>query len=59
MTRQEEVKTPTKRIDVKLLNDDARTFEAFKRMLEVTTGFDNLNNTDVIKWLIKNNTLGE
>ncbi|MEL0014482.1 MAG: hypothetical protein VW715_04670 [Rhodospirillales bacterium] len=59
MTRQEEVKTPTKRIDVKLLNDDARTFEAFKRMLEETTGFDNLNNTDVIKWLIKNNTLGE
>ncbi len=59
MTRQEEAKTPTKRIDVKLLNDDARTFEAFKRMLEETTGFDNLNNTDVIKWLIKNNTLGE
>ncbi len=59
MTQQEEAKTPTKRIDVKLLNDDARTFEAFKRMLEETTGFDNLNNTDVIKWLIKNNTLGE
>ncbi len=59
MTRQEEVKTQTKRIDVKLLNDDARTFEAFKRVLEEKTGFDNLNNTDVIKWLIKNNNLGE
>lgn len=59
MTQQEEAKTQTKRIDVKLLNDDARTFEAFKRVLEDKTGFDNLNNTDVIKWLIKNNTLGE
>lgn len=59
MTRQEEAKTQTKRIDVKLLNDDARTFEAFKRVLEEKTGFDNLNNTDVIKWLIKNNNLGE
>lgn len=48
-----------KRIDVKLLNDDARAFEAFKRVLEEKTGFENLNNTDVIKWLIKNNTLGE
>ena len=52
-------KSTLKRIDVKLLNDDARAFEAFKRVLEDTTGFENLNNTDVIKWLIKNNTLGE
>ena len=59
MTRQEETKTQTKRIDVKLLNDDARTFETFKKILEEKTGFENLNNTDVIKWLIKNNTLGE
>ena len=59
MTRQDETKTQPKRIDVKLLNDDARAFEAFKKILEDKTGFENLNNTDVIKWLIKNNTLGE
>ena len=56
---QDQNKSTLKRIDVKLLNDDARAFEAFKRVLKDTTGFENLNNTDVIKWLIKNNTLGE
>tara|TARA_Y100000004_G_C8836710_1_gene378618 strand:+ start:551 stop:757 length:207 start_codon:yes stop_codon:yes gene_type:complete len=59
MTQRDETKTQTKRIDVKLLNDDARAFETFKKTLEDKTGFENLNNTDVIKWLIKNNTLGE
>jgi len=56
---QAEPKSTLKRIDVKLLNDDARAFEVFKKTLEEKTGFDSLNNTDVIKWLIKHNTLGE
>lgn len=58
MTR-EETKSTLKQIDVRLLNDDARNFEKFKRTLEEKIGLDSLNNTDVIKWLIKNNTLGE
>jgi hypothetical protein len=56
---QDQSKSTLKRIDVKLLNDDARTFEKFKKILEEKTGFENLKNTDVIKWLIKNSTLGE
>ena len=56
---QAEPKSTLKRIDVKLLNDDARAFESFKKALEEKTGFDSLNNTDVIQWLIKHNTLGE
>ena len=58
MTRDEN-KSTLKQIDVRLLNDDARTFEKFKKTLEEKIGLDSLNNTDVIKWLIKNNTLGE
>jgi len=58
MTR-EEPKSTLKQIDVRLLNDDARNFEKFKRTLEEKIGLDSLNNTDVIKWLIKKNTLGE
>jgi len=56
---QDPPKTNLKQIDVRLLNDDARAFEKFKRTLEEKIGLDSLNNTDVIKWLIKNNTLGE
>ena len=51
--------TTPKKIEMKLLDDDARVFYTFKKALEEKTGFDNLNNTDVIKWLIKNTNLGE
>jgi|TARA_B110000285_G_C14843797_1_gene476597 hypothetical protein len=56
---QDENKTILKQIDVRLLKEDARTFERFKKALEDKIGIDNLNNTDVIKWLINHNTLGE
>lgn len=56
---QDKTKSTLKQIDVRLLKDDARTFERFKKALEDKIGIDNLNNTDVVKWLIKNNTLGE
>lgn len=56
---QDKTKSILKQIDVRLLKDDARTFERFKKALEDKIGIDNLNNTDVVKWLIKNNTLGE
>lgn len=48
-----------RRIDVKLLNDDADIFETFKKLLEEKTGFTGLTNTAVIKWLINNNSLSE
>jgi hypothetical protein len=56
---EERKNTTLKRIDVKLLNDDAEVFEEFKKTLEEKTGFSGLTNTAVIKWLINNNTLVE